>query len=257
MVSLKNSVVCITGASSGIGSACAREFAQCEADLLLVARRKERVETLAEELHAKHGIATHKLCLDVRNKNDVQDAFATLSPQWQHINILVNNAGLSRGLDKIYEGRTEDWDEMIDTNIKGLLYVTREILPGMVARKSGHVINIGSIAGHQTYPSGNVYSATKFALTGITRSMIMDLLGTNVRVTTVDPGLVATEFSEVRFRGDRKRAAQVYVGFTPLRAEDIADAVVYCATRPPHMNIQELVVTPTDQATVSMVHRKT
>lgn len=168
----------------------------------------------------------------------------------------MNNAGLGRGLEKLQEGNVEDWEEMIDTNVKGLLYVTRVVLPGMVGRNAGHVINIGSIAGHQTYPMGNVYCASKFAVTGLSRGLKMDLLGTAVRVTSVDPGLVETEFSRVRFRGDTERAAKAYAGMTPLTPEDIAEIVVFCATRPAHVNIGELLVTPTDQASVSMVHRR-
>ncbi len=255
MQSLKEKTVCITGASSGIGAACAEEFAKLGCNMLLIARRKERVDEFAKKLHSVHPIETHTVHLDVRNQKDVEIAFSSLSDEWKTIDILVNNAGLARGLSKLHEGRLEDWDEMIDTNVKGLLYVTRAVLPGMVQRNAGHIINIGSIAGHQTYPMGNVYSATKFAVVGITRSLRMDLLGTAVRVSSVDPGLVETEFSQVRFRGDKERASKTYLGMTPLTPVDVADAVVFCATRPAHVNIGEVTITPTDQATVTMVHR--
>jgi len=193
--------------------------------------------------------------LDVRNQPEVERLFANLPAEWRDVDILVNNAGLSRGLMKLHEGSIQDWEEMIDTNIKGLLYVTRAVLPRMVERNSGHVINIGSIAGHQTYPAGNVYCATKFAVTAIGRSLKMDMLGTAVRVSSVDPGLVETEFSEVRFRGDKERAAKTYTGLKPLEPKDVAEAVVFCATRPAHVNIGEIIMTSVHQASVSMVHR--
>lgn len=256
MEDLKKKIVCVTGASSGIGKATALEFARLGCDLLLVARRKERVENLASKLASEYHVRTLAIELDVRDHAAVEKAFASLPSAWRRIDILVNNAGLSRGLDKLQEGKIQDWDEMIDTNVKGLLYVTRAVLPGMVERNAGHIINIGSIAGHQTYPMGNVYCASKFAVTGISRGLKMDLLGTPVRVTSVDPGLVETEFSRVRFRGDDERASKAYAGMTPLTPEDIADIVVFCATRPAHVNIGELLVTPTDQATVSMIHRR-
>lgn len=256
MTPLKDKTVCITGASSGIGLACAEAFAREGARLLLLARRKERLDVLARRLTAEHSVQVHTVELDVTRKDRVEKVFSSLPAEWRTIDILVNNAGLSRGLNKLYEGSTQDWEEMIDTNIKGLLYVTRAVLPAMMERNSGHVINIGSIAGHQTYPNGNVYCATKFAVTGLTRALRMDVLGTPVRVTSVDPGLVQTEFSEVRFRGDKERAKQAYVGMTPLRGEDIADIVVFTATRPAHVNVAEVMVTPTDQATVTLVHRR-
>lgn len=256
MLSLKNKTVCITGASSGIGNACAEEFAKLGCNLLLVARRKDRVDALAEKLQETHPIDTHAVHLDVRNHIEVENTFWSLAEEWNAVDILVNNAGLARGFSKLHQGTTEDWDEMIDTNIKGLLYVTRAVLPSMVERNSGHIINIGSIAGHETYPKGNVYSATKFAVVGITRSLRMDLLGTAIRVSSVDPGLVETEFSQVRYRGDVERASQTYAGMTPLSPKDVAEAVVFCATRPPHVNIGELTITPTDQVSVTMVHRR-
>ncbi|HXF99435.1 MAG TPA: SDR family oxidoreductase [Bacteroidota bacterium] len=256
MHSLKDKIVCITGASSGIGAACAEEFAALGAHLLLIARRRERIESLSQQLRSAHYIRTHALALDVRRRADVEAAFASLPEEWKRIDVLVNNAGLARGLAKLHEGNIDDWEEMIDTNNKGLLYVTRCVLPGMIERNAGHVINIGSIAGHQTYPMGNVYCATKFFVVGLTRALRMDVLGTNVRVTCVDPGLVETEFSRVRFRGDAERAAKTYQGMTPLTGHDVAEVVVFCATRAPHVNISEVQLTPTDQASVTMVHRK-
>jgi serine 3-dehydrogenase len=256
MESLKNNIVFITGASSGIGEACAREFAREECSLILTARRIERLKTLAAELQSHHRIRILCIQLDVRDRSRVEKAVASLPSEFASVDILVNNAGLSRGLAPLHAGSVEDWEEMIDTNVKGLLYITRALLSGMVARNRGHVINIGSIAGHQTYAGGNVYSASKFAVVALTRSLRMDLLGTAVRVSSVDPGLVQTEFSEVRFRGDKSRAEKVYTGFTPLRPADIAEVVLFCATRPPHVNLQEVSVLPTDQASVGMVSKK-
>lgn len=252
---LKGKNVFITGASSGIGEACAVAFAREGANLLLAARRKERIDRLARTLEDKYGVMTHGITLDVRHQAEVEQAVRSLPPAWDRIDILVNNAGLSRGLVKLHAGEIRDWDEMIDTNVKGLLYVTRAVLPGMVSRNSGHVINMGSIAGHQVYPNGNVYCASKYAVTAISEGLKMDLLGTNVRVSSVDPGLVETEFSQVRFRGDTQRAAQAYLNMHPLRGEDIAEIVIFCATRPPHVDISQVVVMPTDQASVNHVHR--
>ena len=252
---LKNKNVFITGASSGIGEACARAFAREGSNLLLAARRKERIDTLARELEDTYGIMAHSIQLDVRNNDEVTGAVGSLPPAWDHIDILLNNAGLSRGLSKLQDGEIRDWQEMIDTNVKGLLYVTRAVLPGMVRRNSGHVINMGSIAGHELYPSGNVYCASKYAVAAISQGLRMDLLGTNVRVSSVDPGLVETEFSQVRFRGDAQRAAQTYANMRPLKGEDVAEVVIFCATRPPHVDIAQVIVMPTDQASVNHVHR--
>lgn len=256
MTSLTEKIVCITGASSGIGAACAHEFARHGSRLLLAARRKERLDELANTLSERHHTQILTLGLDVRDHTAVAKAFSTLPEEWRAIDILVNNAGLARGLAKLHEGSVADWDEMIDTNVKGLLYVTRAVLPQMIDRNAGHIINIGSIAGHQTYPMGNVYCATKFAVVGLTRSIRMDVLGTAVRVSSVDPGLVETEFSKVRFRGDAERASKTYMNMTPLTPTDVAEAVLFCATRPAHVNIGELSIYPTDQASVTMVHRK-
>ncbi len=257
MVSVKDQIVLITGASSGIGEACAHVFAQAGAKLILNARRQERLEQLAEQLSKKHGCELHLMPLDVCDRSAVQSAVDNLPTAWLGVDILVNNAGLSRGLDKLHEADIQDWEEMIDTNIKGLLYMTRAIVPGMVSRGKGHVINIGSIAGHITYPGGSVYCATKAAVKSISEGLKQDLLGTPVRVSSVDPGLVETEFSTVRFHGDSERAKKVYQGLTPLTPDDIADVVFFCATRSSHVNISEVILMPTDQAGPTLVHRQT
>ena len=256
MESLKNKIVFITGASAGIGKACAEAFAQEGAKLILTARRIERIEALAKELKEKHGTESLTFRLDVKNRKEVEEKIAGLPAEWQAVDILVNNAGLGRGLNKLYEDNVDGWEEMIDTNVKGLLYVTRNLVPGMVERGKGHVINIGSIAGHEAYPKGSVYCATKHAVAAITRSLRMDLLGTGVRVSSVDPGMVETEFSIVRFYGDEQKAKDVYKGLTPLTGQDIAEAVVFCATRPPHANINEMIIMPSAQANAFVVHRE-
>jgi 3-hydroxy acid dehydrogenase/malonic semialdehyde reductase len=245
-------VVLITGASSGIGAATARAFARAGARLLLAARRRERLEALSAEL----ATSTHLLALDVRDRAAVHRAVAALPAPFRDVDILVNNAGLSRGFDRLHEGSEDDWDEMIDTNVKGVLYVCRAVLPGMVARGRGHVINVGSVAGHEPYARGNVYCASKAAVRVLNKSMRLDLLGTGIRVSTVDPGLVPTEFSEVRFHGDRARAAAVYENTRPLSAADVAEAIVWCASRPPWVNVEEILLMPTDQAAPAAVHRR-
>ncbi len=255
MVSVHDQIVLITGASSGIGEACTRVFAQAGARLILVARRQERLDKLADEL-SKFASSIHLLPLDVRDRSSVESAISTLPASWSSVDILINNAGLSRGLDKLHEGSFQDWEEMIDTNIKGLLYFTRFVVPGMVSRGRGHIVNLGSIAGHQTYPSGNVYCATKAAVRVISEGLKQDLLGTPVRVSSVDPGLVETEFSEVRFRGDTERAKRPYQGLTPLTPADVADVVFFCVTRPPHVNISEILLTPIDQAGAMLFNRQ-
>jgi len=245
-------VVFVTGASSGIGAATARAFALTGAHLVLAARRIERLRELAAAL----AVPTHLIALDVRDRAAVHAAVAAIPASFATIDALVNNAGLSRGFEPLHEGVEDDWEEMIDTNIKGLLYVTRAVLPGMVARGRGHVINVGSVAGHETYPRGNVYCASKAAVRVLNKGMRLDLLGTGVRVSTVDPGLVPTEFSEVRFHGDRARAATVYENTRPLSAADVADAIVWCASRPPWVNVEEVLLMPTDQAAPALVHRR-
>jgi 3-hydroxy acid dehydrogenase / malonic semialdehyde reductase len=255
MVSLQNKIILITGASSGIGAACAKVFADAGARLILAARRYEKLEQLATTLQLTSQ-AAYLVQLDVRDRAAVESTISHLPPEWSNIDILINNAGLSRGLDKLHEGNFLDWEEMIDTNIKGLLYLTRYVVPGMVERENGHIINIGSIAGHQTYPGGNVYCGTKAAVKAISEGLKQDLLGTPIRVTSVDPGMVETEFSQVRFHGDHQRARKVYQGVTPLTADDIADTIFFCATRPAHVNINEVILMPVDQASATLVNRK-
>lgn len=255
MISLVNQVVLITGASSGIGRACAEAFAAAGARLILGARRKDRVELLAADLRKRYCTESMILGLDIRNRLAVRDAIANLPDLWRQIEILINNAGLARGLDKLHEASVDDWEEMIDTNVKGLLYVSRAVIPDMVARGSGTIINIGSIAGQEVYPKGNVYCATKHAVDALTKGMRMDLVDTPLRVCTVDPGLVETEFSMVRFRGDVERAKKPYENFTSLKPEDIADAVLYCATRPAHVQVAQMVLLPAAQASTTLAHR--
>jgi 3-hydroxy acid dehydrogenase/malonic semialdehyde reductase len=256
MGKLTGKTVFITGASSGIGAACAIAFAGEGARLLLAARRQSRLDELVPELLAAGAEAAQSVELDVREAAKVEACIAGLPAEWQAIDVLINNAGLSRGLDKLYEGKTEDWDEMIDTNVKGLLYVTRAVVPGMVERGSGHVVNLGSTAGEMTYPKGAVYCASKAAERAINDGLRQDVLGTPVRVTSVDPGMVQTPFSEVRFRGDTDRAAKVYQGVTPLVAEDVADAILWAVTRPAHVNIARILLTPVDQANSLLFNRK-
>lgn len=247
---LKNKITLITGASAGIGQACAQIFAREGSHLILAARRRDRIDRLAKDLTAEFGIKAHCLTLDVRDREAVNAAVENLPATWSPIDILINNAGLSRGLDKVHEADHQDWDEMIDTNIKGLLWVSRAVIPGMVQRDRGQIINIGSVAGRQVYPGGNVYCATKHAVRAINQGLRLDLLGTRVRCSSVDPGLVETEFSEVRFHGDQERATPVYRNFPPLQPQDIAETVLFCATRPPHVTIQDVLVMPQDQAAV-------
>ncbi len=245
-------IVFITGASSGIGAATARAFARCGAQLVLAARRMERLRALAAELP----VATHLVGLDVRDRAAVHAAVAGLPAELAAIDVLVNNAGLSRGLAPVHRGLEDDWDEMIDTNVKGLLYVTRAVLPGMVERGHGHVINVGSVAGHEVYANGNVYCASKAAVKTLNKALRLDLLGTGIRVSSVDPGLVPTEFSEVRFHGDRDRAAKVYEDTRPLSAADCAEAILWCVSRPPWVNVEDMLLMPTDQAAPTVVHRR-
>lgn len=250
-------IVFITGASSGIGAACAERFAQAGARLLLAARREDRLHEMQTGLRSAGARDLHVFALDVRDSKRVQAAVDALPEPWRAIDVLINNAGLSRGLGKLHEGQLQDWEEMIDTNVKGLLYVTRAAVPGMVDRGRGHVVNIGSTAGHMTYPKGAVYCATKAAENRISEGLREDLLGTPVRVTTIDPGMVETEFSEVRFRGDAERAAKVYQDITPLQAEDVADAVLWAVTRPAHVNIAQMLLTSIDQANSLLFNRRT
>jgi NADP-dependent 3-hydroxy acid dehydrogenase YdfG len=256
-MTLKGKLVFVTGASSGIGAATALAFAAEGARLLLAARRADKLAEVASAALDRGADAVHTIVLDVRSREAVQQAIEALPPAWSAIDILVNNAGLSRGLEKLYEGCIDDWEEMIDTNVKGLLYVTRAVVPGMVERGRGHVINLGSIAGEMTYPGGAVYCATKAAERSINDGLRQDVLGTPIRVTTVDPGMVETEFSKVRFHGDRERAAKVYSGIKPLKAEDVAEVIVWAASRPEHVNIARVLLTPVQQANSLLNHRKT
>jgi NADP-dependent 3-hydroxy acid dehydrogenase YdfG len=254
MISLRQHTAFITGASSGIGQSCASAFASAGARLILCARRKERLDAFAEELRGEFSAEVLTIELDVRDRAAVEAAIAGLPEQWQAIDILVNNAGLARGLDKLHEGDVADWEEMIDTNVKGLLWVSRNVIPGMAARGRGHIINIGSIAGQEAYPKGAVYNASKFAVDAITKSLRMDLVDTPLRVSTVDPGLVETEFSLVRFHGDAPRADAVYAEIKALEPDDVADAVLYCATRPPHVSVNQIVIMPNAQASAMVKH---
>lgn len=256
MSKLVEKIAFITGASSGIGKASAYGLAEKGANLILTARRKEILDEIASDIKSKYDVKVFTQIMDVTNKDDVEEKINSLPEEWSKIDILVNNAGLAKGLAKIYEDDIEHWEEMIDTNVKGLLYVTRTIVPGMVERESGHVINIGSTAGHEAYPNGHVYCATKHAVTAITKGLRMDVVEKNIRVSTVDPGAVETNFSNVRFFGDKEKAKSMYRGIEPLVAEDVAEAVVFCATRPPHANIAEIIMMPTQQASAIVFHRK-
>lgn len=251
-----NKIIFITGASSGIGEASAKHFAKAGAKLLLCARRIDTLNELAAELQNQYGTQIYTFKLDVRHPVEVEEAWAALPEPWKKVDILLNNAGLAAGLDTIQEGSLQDWEDMIDTNVKGLLYVTRAVLPQMLERNSGHVINIGSISAHQVYPKGAVYCATKHAVKALSQGLRMDAFGTKIRITEIDPGMVETHFSAVRFKGDNERAAAVYEDVEALAADDVADAVLYCATRPPHVNISEMIVMPTAQVSVSMTAKK-
>jgi 3-hydroxy acid dehydrogenase / malonic semialdehyde reductase len=250
---MQKRIALITGATSGIGEATARLLAQNNFDLILCGRRIDRLELLQKEL-SKQTDAT-SLSFDVREKDDVKKAIESLPTRWQEIDLLVNNAGNAHGLDPIQSGSLEDWDAMIDINVKGLLYVSHEVLPVMTKRKKGHIINIGSIAGKETYANGNVYCASKAAVDVITKGMRIDLNSYGIKVTAIHPGLVETEFSLVRFKGDQDRASTVYKGYAPLKAEDIADIILFAATRPSHVVIADLVVFPTAQASATTVKK--
>jgi NADP-dependent 3-hydroxy acid dehydrogenase YdfG len=246
----------ITGASAGIGAATATILAQNGYNLLLAARRVDRIETLAANLQAKYGVLVHTFALDVRIRAEVSAQLNALPAEWRALDVLVNNAGLSQGLDAFHEANLDDWDTMIDTNVKGLLYVSRIISEWMVARKTGHIINIGSIAGKETYANGNVYCGTKHAVDSLNKAMRIDLLPHGIRVTGIHPGAVETEFSEVRFKGDVERAKKVYEGFEPLVAQDIAEAIWFAVSRPAHVTINDLLIMPTAQANTSHLLKK-
>ncbi|MCK6612225.1 MAG: SDR family NAD(P)-dependent oxidoreductase [Bacteroidia bacterium] len=252
---MPNSLAFISGASSGIGMAIARKFASEGINLIISARREERLQSLADELKSKFGIAVHTLVLDVRNREDVLQQIGQLPATLQNIDILINNAGLASGLGPMHEGDIDDWEKMIDTNVKGLLYVSRAIAPLMKAREKGLIINIGSIAGKEVYANGNVYCATKHAVDALSKAMRIELSAFGVKVGQICPGAVETEFSVVRFHGDKERADKVYEGFDNLLAEDIAEAAWFMASRPGHVNINDMVIMPTAQPIASIIHR--
>ena len=248
-------IVLITGATSGIGEACARTFAQQGYQLILLARREDRLLKIAQELNNQYGVEIKQVLADVRNKKSLSAALEDLPADWKKVDILVNNAGLSQGLDPIDQGSTDDWDTMIDTNVKGLLYVTKIVSNWMIPQQSGHIVNIGSIAGKEVYPNGNVYCATKHAVDALSKAMRIDLLPNGIKVTEINPGMVETEFSVVRFKGDEDRAKKVYENLEPLIADDIADAISYVVSRPKHVNINDMLIMPTVQATATIINR--
>jgi NADP-dependent 3-hydroxy acid dehydrogenase YdfG len=250
---MQKRIALITGATSGIGEATARLLAAHNFDIILCGRRRERLETLQQELAAQTKVTT--LSFDVREHADVQRAIASLPAEWKNIDVLVNNAGNAHGLDPIQTGSLADWDAMIDINVKGLLYVSKEVIPVMTSRQSGHIINLGSIAGKEVYPNGNVYCASKFAVDALTRGMRMDLNAYGIKVTSINPGLVETEFSLVRFKGDESKASAPYQGMTPLQGADIADIILYVLQAPPHVVLADITVFPTAQASSTQVKR--
>ncbi len=247
--------VLITGASAGIGEACAHIFAKENYRIIITARRKEKLENVRNTLVSEYKAEVLCLYFDVQNKLEVEQALTSLPTEWNTIDILINNAGLSLGLEPFFQGNTTDWETMIDTNIKGLLYISKIIANKMLSQKNGHIVNIGSIAGKESYPNGNVYCATKAAVDSLTKSMRMDLVQHGIKVTAIHPGAVETEFSLVRFKGDAQRAKNVYNGFEPLHPEDIADVIYFAVTRPAHVNINDLLIMPTAQASATIIHR--
>ncbi|MBI2967974.1 MAG: SDR family NAD(P)-dependent oxidoreductase [Bacteroidetes bacterium] len=246
----------ITGATAGIGSVTAEVFAENHYDVIITGRRNERLLELQKSLVEKFSVNVKILCFDIRDRKQVEKSLHSLTGKWNQIDVLVNNAGLASGLSHIQDGDITDWETMIDTNIKGLLYVTRIIAPGMVKRGTGHIINVGSIAGKEVYEKGNVYCATKHAVEALSKGMRIDLLKHGIKVTNIAPGMVETEFSLVRFKGDAERAKKTYQGLSPLTAADVADAIFWCATRPPHVNINDLLIMPAVQAGVHHLIRK-
>ncbi|HHU99198.1 MAG TPA: SDR family oxidoreductase [Bacteroidales bacterium] len=249
--------VLITGATSGIGEATAVKFAESSDRLIITGRRKERLDELADHLRKTYGTEVLTLCFDVRNRHEVEEHLGALAEEWKKIDILINNAGLAVGLSHIDEGDTDDWDRMIDTNVKGLLYITRIVVPLMVARGTGHIFNIASIAGKEVYENGAVYCASKHAVDALSKAMRIDLLKHGIKVTNIAPGMVETEFSEVRFKGDTERAATVYAGLRPLTGDDIAGVIHYCASLPDHVCINDVLITPKAQANATITFRKT
>ena len=251
-----NKIMLVTGATSGFGRAIAMKFAKNGYDVIITGRRKERLDELEKELNSIIGIRVLSLNFYVRNRSETEDAIKGLPDEWKNIDILVNNAGLAAGFGHIEEGNIDDWDRMIDTNVKGLLYVSRAVIPAMVVRNSGYIFNISSIAGKEEYEFGNVYCASKHAVDSLSRSMRIDLVKHNIKVTNIAPGMAETEFSLVRFKGDKERAKAVYTGFEAMTADDIAEAVFYCASMPSHVCINDLVITPTQQASVVYSNRR-
>ena len=250
-------VALITGATAGFGRATALTLARNDFEVVITGRREEKLESLEEEIRSKTVADVLSLAFDIRHQEAVREACAKLTGKWAEVDVLVNNAGLAAGLSHIHEGVVEDWEQMIDTNIKGLLYITRLISPGMVERGKGHIINVGSIAGKEAYEKGNVYNATKFAVDGLTQAMRIDLVEYGIKVSAIHPGAAETEFSLVRFKGDQEEANRVYEGFTPLYSEDIAEAILFMVTRPPHVNIDDLVIMPASQARSRKIVRRT
>lgn len=253
---MKNRVVFITGASSGIGEACAMAFAAEGYSLILTARRRELLEKLADKLRGEHGVKVHTAQLDVRSRKDVKAVVDAIPETFRDIDVLINNAGLARGMDKFQDNDDDAIDEVIDTNVKGLIWVTKAIVPIMIGKNSGTIINIGSIAGREAYPGGSIYCASKHAVSAITKSLRMDLVNTAIRISTIDPGMVETNFSRIRFHGDETKASNVYKGLEPLSGKDIADAALFIASRPAHVVISEIVLMPVGQASATIVHRK-
>lgn len=247
-----NKIALITGATSGIGKACAEKFAQHNYDLIITGRRQERLDQLKSDLESANSINVLTLCFDIRTRASVTEAIDSLSADWKKIDVLINNAGLAAGLDFIYDGCVDDWDQMIDTNIKGLLYISKSVIPLMIENKKGHVINVGSIAGKEVYPKGNVYCASKHAVDALSKGMRIDLLEHGIKVSQIAPGLVETEFSIVRLK-DEEAASNVYKGYEPLRGEDIAEATFYVTTLPPHVNINDMLIMPTAQANSTQI----
>ena len=250
-----NKIALITGATSGIGEASAHIFAKQGYSLILLARRNEQLKNIAHHLEDKYNVKTFSIVADVRDESNLRTELEAIPEAWKKVDVLVNNAGLSRGLDPINAGKIADWDAMIDTNVKGLLYVTKIVSNWMIACKSGHIVNIGSIAGQEVYPNGNVYCATKHAVDALSKAMRIDLLPYGIKVSAVNPGMVETEFSLVRFDGDSDRAKKVYDGLEPLLADDIADAIWYIVSRPKHVNINDMLIMPTAQATATTIKR--
>lgn len=249
-------IALITGATAGIGEACAELFARENYNLILTGRRADRLEKLAAKLNKKYNTEVATCAFDVRDRKQVTSNFEALPAKWKKVDVLINNAGLSQGLDPIQKGDLDDWDTMIDTNVKGLLYVTRIVSNWMIENGKGHIVNLGSIAGKEVYPNGNVYCATKHAVDALSKGMRIDLVQHGIKVTAIHPGAVETEFSEVRFHGDKERAKKVYDGFEPLVAQDIAETIYFAVSRPKHININELLIMPTAQATASNIVRK-